>query len=218
MEESMFNQQQNYLILGKKGSAKTALAFTLMQTIVHTQQKKGYIYRHPDNSSLKTIPFKIINIHNLNRLYHLKDAVVLIDEAHIHFSVQEKKVNEELRNILSISRQNNTDFIFVCHNSYFLNRSLFSFIDIKMIKEVNPQHWELERNYMKKLYQSCHIYGKEKFFLDSDFDRGEKSFDKPEWYTEKLSKAYRSQLNKKSFFDKFLKNSTNLHNNAPKCE
>ncbi len=209
-EGRLFHEQANYLIVGKKGSAKTSLGFTVMNTIHNTQKKKCYTYRFPNAKALKKIPFPVENIVSLNKLYHLRDAIVLIDEAHIHFSSMEKKVNEDLRNLLSISRQNNVDFVFICHNSYFLNRSLFSFIDVKMIKEVNPQHWELERVYMRKLYSNTHIFGKGNFFLDCDYERGNQTFEKPGWFTDEFSCAYRVNEKKESIFSKFL------HQNAPK--
>jgi len=127
----------------------------------------------------------------------------------------EKKVNEDLRNLLSISRQNNTDFILGCHNSYFINRSLFSFIDVRIIKEVNPQHWELERNYMRKLYEHVKVYGKENFFMDSDVSRGTETFERPDWFTEELSNAYKQQQDKKDYFAQFR---TTMRSDAQKCE
>lgn len=210
MEEELFKEQANYLILGKKGSAKSSLGFSTLKTIQETQNKKAYVFRFPKPKILKKLPFKVKNLSNFDSLFQLTDAVVLVDEAHIHFPVMEKKVNEDLRNLLSLSRQNNVDFIFVCHNSYFINRGLFSFIDIKMIKEVNPQHWELERSYMKKLYQSVHVFGKENFFLDSDLVRGPQFFDKPDWYTDEISSAYKNKKQEKTdFFSLFKKRADN---------
>jgi len=198
--EGLFKQQANYLILSKKGAGKTCLGFKLMESISTMQNKKSYVYRFPKPELLKDIPFKVRNINNFDALFQLTNAVVFVDEAHIQFSSMEKKVNEQLRNLLSISRQNNTDFILACHNSYFINRCLFSFIDIKIVKEVNPNHWDLERNYMRRMYEDVHVYGKESFFIDSDFERGDKTFKKPEWFTDGLSNAYKSEKRQEDFF------------------
>ena len=160
-----------------------------------------YVYRHPKIEALKKLPFKVTNINNLKQISNLTNAVIIIDEAHKVFPVLEKAVNTQLRNILSLSAQNNICFIFICHNSYFLNRSLFSFIDIKIIKEVNEGHWELERSYMKKLYQDIPIMGVNKFFIDSDNHRGVETFNKPKWFKDELSFAYKNEVSK-DFFKK----------------
>lgn len=216
--EGLFKTQANYLIVGKKGSAKTCYGFSCMAAIHRIQQKRCYIYRFPQPEQLKKIPFKVSNVVNLMQLYSLTDAVVLIDEAHIHFSSAEKTVNEDLRNLLSISRQNNVDFIFICHNSYFLNRSLFSFIDVRIIKEVSPGHWDLERTYMKRLYSHVQVFGKANFFIDCDFIRENSSFSKPEWFTDELSNAYNTKEQKEDFFSKLLRryagNGEHLRTNA----
>lgn len=203
MNEQFLINQANYLIIGKKGSAKTCLGMCLLKTINEVSKRKAYVYRFPQPKLLKKLPFKVENINNLNQLFQLTDSVVFVDEASISFPSLEKKINEQLRNLLTISRQNNCCYILACHNSYFLNRSLFSFIDIRLIKEVNPNHWELERTYMKKLYENVHIYGPENFFIDSDYLRGEQCFEKPEWFIEELSNAYKKGGDKKGFFQQF---------------
>ena len=112
----------------------------------------------------------------------------------------DKKINNRFKNLLAISRQNNVCFIFICHNSYFINRSLFSFIDVKIIKDVNEGHWSLERKHMAKLYEDIVIYGKNSFFIDSDYIRGQQSFIKPTWFSDDLSLGYRFNTSKKNFF------------------
>lgn len=195
----VFKEQGNVLILGKKRSGKTCLGWAWLKG--YGEYRDMYVYRFPKPDLLEKLPFKVTNINNLKQVSNLTDAVILIDEAQKVFPVMEKTVNQQLRNILSVSAQNNICFIFVCHNSYFLNRSLFSFIDIRIIKEVNEGHWELERSYMKKLYSDYPVMGNNKFFVDCDFHRGLEQFSKPNWFTEKLSFAYRNDESK-DFFDK----------------
>ena len=198
-------EQQNYLIIGKKGSAKTCLGWSFAKNTLDASKRKVYVFDYPRPELLKSLPFEVENIVHLNRLFNITDGVVLIDESHKLFNVLNKKVNEELKNLLSVSRQNNTCFIFICHNSYFITRGLFSFIDVKIIKEVNQGHWELERKHMQKLYENVRIFGKENFFIDCDDGRGDETFEKPEWFTEEMSMAYRSQSKKQDFFEKIRK-------------
>src|SRR3990167_8593229 len=202
--EGLYRQQANYLILGKKGSGKSSLAWYVMEMIYLIQKKKCYVYKFPKPELLEKLPFKVRNIAQLNDLYRITDGVVLIDEAHQYFDVLNKKTNEKLKNILAISRQNNTDFIFCCHNSYFITRNLFSFIDVKMIKEVNEGHWELERTHMKKLYEYREVKGIDRVYIDCDYDSSEKTVGKPEWFTEDISLAYRYKEEKKDYFKQLL--------------
>ena len=205
----MFDEQANVLIVGRKRSGKSCLGFAFMKQF-GDYGRRMYVYRHPRPEDLKNLPFGIYNITNLKQVSNLTDAVILIDEAHKVFPIQEKAVNSQLRNILAISAQNNLCFIFVCHNSYFLNRSLFSFIDIRVIKEVNEGHWELERLFMKKLYENCNVMGNAFFFIDSDYMRGVERFERPDWFNENLSFAYRTD-SKGDFFAK-------VREKSEKCE
>lgn len=196
----MFEEQANVLVVGRKRSGKSCLGWAFLKQFGE-YNRKMYVYRHPRPNDLKKLPFEVNNLINLKQVSNLTDAVILIDEAQKTFPIQEKAVNSQLRNILALSAQNNICFIFVCHNSYFLNRSLFSFIDIKIIKEVTEGHWELERLFMKKLYENCSVMGNAYFFVDSDYMRGNERFEKPEWFDDKLSFAYRNEVDK-DFFSK----------------
>jgi hypothetical protein len=201
-EIELYNEQTNTIIIGKKGSAKTTLGWALAEKNHRLTKRKIYLFNHPrpDLITKAKLPFDVINVTKLEALFNITDGVVLIDEAHEVFNVLDKRVNEDLKILLSRSRQNNTCFIFICHNSYFLNRSLFSFVDVKIIKEVNEKHWELERPHMKKLYEDVHVFGKEDFFIDSDYLKGNKTFQKPKWWKEELSTAYRAQIKQEDFF------------------
>jgi hypothetical protein len=95
---------------------------------------------------------------------------------------------------------------------------LFSFIDVRIIKEVNEKHWELERPHMKKLYEDVHVFGKENFYIDSDYVKGYKGFDKPEWWREEFSLAYRCYAKQEDFFGNKPNNTGNpakVSQNAP---
>lgn len=203
----MFKEQANVLIVGKKRSGKTCLGWAFLKQF-GDYKREMYVYRHPRPDDLSKLPFRVNNLTNLKQVSNLTDAVILIDEAHKVFPIQEKAVNNQLRNILAVSAQNNICFIFVCHNSYFINRSLFSFIDIKIIKEVNEGHFELERPHMKKIYENVCVMGNSQFFIDSDYLRGNETFNRPEWFNEKLSFAYRNEVNE-DFFSKVRDNNQN---------
>src|SRR3989344_601974 len=114
----------------------------------------------------KKLPFEVINLTEMKQLRNITDGIVLIDEAHRYFSVLDKRVNVDLQEILANSRQNNAGFIFITHNSYFITRGLFSYIDVRIIKEVPEGHWDTERTHMRALYRTTSVIGNEWFYLD----------------------------------------------------
>jgi len=224
----LFKGQAYVLGLGKKRSGKTCLGWAFLKEF-GDNGREMYVYKFPKEELLNSLPFKVNNLTSLKEISNLSNAVILIDEAQKVFPVMEKTVNSQLRDILSLSAQNNLCFIFICHNSYFLNRSLFTFIDIKAIKEVSEGHWELERSYMKKLYQGYAIMGCKNFFIDCDEVRGSENFDKPDWFSDELSFAYK--IGKKEDFFKKVRGETEItlqttntevrakpNNAEPKCE
>jgi DNA replication protein DnaC len=200
-EQKLYTEQNNFLIIGKKGSAKTSLAWSFAKKINELSNRKICVYNYPIPFILNNLPFKVENITRIEQLFTITDSVVIIDESHEVFNVVNKKINNKLKTLLSKSRQNNTCFIFICHNSYFVNLSLFSFIDAVLIKEVNEGHFELERKHIQRLYEDIVIFGKENFYIDSDYIRGHQRFDKPEWFSNGMSISYRSNMSKKDFFE-----------------
>jgi len=213
----IFTEPNNFLIIGKKGSAKTSLGFTIMVKSAELSKRKAYIFRFPNEEILKQVPVPVKNIFTFKELNNLSNAVCLIDEAHLWFDVLNKQVNQELKNILALSRQNNVSFIFVTHNSYFITKGLFSYLDVRIIKEVSEGHWDTERPHMAKLYRETNIIGRENFFIDCDIYRGKESFEKPKWFSDDFSKAYKNTKKKENFFTKIFK-CDELRNNANNSE
>lgn len=199
-ENGIYREQCNFVIIAKKGAAKTTLGWAIAEKVNRISKRKVYAYNFPKPELLEKLPFEVVNVKRLDALFNITDGVVILDESQETFNVLDKRVNQDLRILLGRSRQNNTDFLFIAHNSFFVNRSLFSFIDVVIVKEVAELHWELERPHMKKLYQDVHVFGKPNFYIDSDYVRGYKSFNKPVWWTEEMSYAYKSQTKTEDFF------------------
>jgi len=193
------NKQQNILICGKKGSGKTCTGYMILEK----EKKSKYIYKCPNEDFINKLPFKVENIGNIKDLFGLEDSVVLIDEADEEFNPAQKKINEELRLLLKLSRQNNNTLIFIVHNTYFLNRSLFNFIDTFIFKETNEFHFEIERPHIKKMFETKakQIRGINKAYIYTSDNAGFVLLKKPEWYTDKLSKIYSNNNNKKPVWD-----------------
>lgn len=191
----------NMIIVGMKGSGKTCLGFYLLSKL--GKNLKKLIYMCPNPEVLTKLPFKTENITNFKDLIGLDNAVVLIDEADIHFDPLEKKVNKYLRNMLQLSRQNNVSIIFICHSSYFLNLSLFSLIDTYIFKETTAGHFTRERRHIQQMFEAkaSQVKGKDKAYIYTDKNEGIATFKKPKWFTDEVSKYYSIYNNKKTIED-----------------
>ena len=197
----LYKEAMNFLIIGAKGSGKSMTGWSILQTQCIKGKRLAFIYLCPKPELLRKVPFKLTNLTQLSHLFHLRDSVCLIDEANLHFDVKSKQINDDLKQLLQLSRQNNTTFIFIVHNSYVFNRGLFGYMDVKIIKAVTEHHWELERAHMKKLYRSIRVSGVENMYIDCEEMKGYAQTKKLDWFTDDFSKIYRLSSKPKILFE-----------------
>ena len=69
---------------------------------------------------------------------------------------------------------------------------------------------------MKKLYSDYMVMGEENFFIDCDEARGMENFEKPLWFSEGLSFAYKAAT-KEDFFKK-MRGETEITLQRTNCE
>lgn len=193
-------EAQNFLVLGKKGSGKSNTGWAILQTQHLKADRPAYVYRCPQPELLKKIPFKVTNLSNLSQMFHLRDSACLVDEANIYFDVRNKQVNDDLKRLLQHSRQNNTTFIFIVHDSYVFNRGLFPYLDVKIIKELNEGHWDLERRHMRAMYKNVRVAGKENMYIDSEDMSEYVQTPLLKWWTEEFSNMYRMRMRVRQLF------------------
>jgi len=190
----------NFLVIGKKGSGKSMTGWSVLQTQHIKGARPAYVYNCPKPKLLNKIPYDVTNLTQFSQLFHLRNSVCLIDEANIYFDVKNKQINDDLKVLLQLSRQNDTTFIFIVHNSYVFNRGLFGYIDVKIIKEVTEGHWDLERTHMYKLYKGVRVSGKENMYIDCEATKGYARTEMLDWYDDEFSNIYRAEKKPETLF------------------
>lgn len=196
-EKEEIQNSSNVLIVGKKRSGKTVEGMKIAIAKAVHQHKLIYTYRHPNEPLMKAVFGDKYggNLTDILEFGRSKDAVVLCDEAHIHFTTMEKKVNDKLRAILGLSTQRNVDVILITHSFQFLNESLMAnYIDVVIIKELHDGHWETDRRYAKKLYGDVYVKSKDEVYVHL-VNLGVKRYIKstlPKWWKEEYSHAYKT--------------------------
>lgn|SRR3990167_420839 len=175
------------VIIGSRGEAKTSLGFYLLE--LHEKANRDiFIYNHPQP---KLLPKWIKNINKLEFLP--ENSCVLIDESAQDFDQYSynKRTNIYLRNLLTIARHKNQSYIFIALTTNFINLNFLHMINVWLFKQPTLFQREEERRIIKQAYGKIQEeIKKEEFYFLDDKTWCKGKFKCPEWYNEKLSKAY----------------------------
>lgn len=194
------------LILGKRGSGKTALGFYLLEQLKGLTKRKMFTVGFPEPT-----PFK-----NYNDIESVPpDSIVLIDEGSIKFDARRSlsETNVNMSNILKTARHNNISVIFITQNTADIEVRTLRLADIFLLKEPSLVQEYMERSIIKRIYQFINPVFTNKdadhnpfYYIFSDSLRGLYRFSLPSFWNEKISKAHKT---KKSvipdLFDRFKK-------------
>jgi energy-coupling factor transporter ATP-binding protein EcfA2 len=130
------------LILGKRGSGKSALAYYLIE--IHRYGLKPYVVGIPQSkqhllpewvgvaSSLEEVPF---------------GAIVIVDEAYLLYHARGSTTQEskEMAKIINLSRQKGQTIIFVSQESRSIDKNIASSANVIIFKEPGILQSEFER-------------------------------------------------------------------------
>ena len=172
-------------------SGKSCFSFAFLEWHYQMTKRECFVYRFPKPQLL---PNWIKNINNVTEA--TKGSVLLVDEAGIEFnqfSFNNKK-SIELANIMKVARHRDLSVIFIAQNGGNLTKDIRRLIDSYILKEPSFTQRFDEIPIIKMMYQNCFMLftteeQKKKGFYISEI--GEMAyFDKPEWFTEEMSKAY----------------------------
>ncbi len=178
------------LIIGKRGSGKSALGFKLLETIAG-KRKAYYLGK-------AKLPWWIQQADSIEEIKN--NSLVLVDEASLAFSAREpmSKPNKYLSKIMAIARHKDLTLIIITQNSAMLDLNVLRLADTLLLKEPSLLQAAFERkainNLFRKVEEAFHkIKAKDKkpfvYVIDDVFE-GIISFSLPEFWSEKISKSY----------------------------
>jgi len=187
------------VILGKRGSGKSALAYRLLE---HMRWVSRIFIVGLPSSAHKNLPNWIEVQPELEDVP--PDSVVLVDESYIQYSARSSMTSQakELSQILNLSRQRGQTLVFVSQESRQIDRNILSAANVVIFKEPSLFQAKLDRHELLDLvtqatqaFQSITANRKKWSFVFTH-ERGcvgliENS--PPSFWSEKLSCAFASE-------------------------
>ena len=190
-ENKLLNRSLIALIIGRRGSGKTALGMKFLEMAKNKTKRKIYAIGFVKSK----LPLFINKIENIEKIK--PDSVVLVDEAALLFSAREpmKNTNKLLTQMMAIARHKNLSLIFVTQNSAFIDINVLRLADSLFLKEPSLLQSNFERkflnNFCKNINFSKYAEKEKYFYVYSDDFQGMAKFDLPTFWNESVSKAFR---------------------------
>jgi arsenate reductase-like glutaredoxin family protein len=186
------------LILGARGTGKTALGMRLLENFKAETKKKIYAL----GFSKEALPEWITSIKGIEEIEN--GSVILMDEGGIEFSSRNamSNVNKILSELLLISRHKDVSVIFITQNSSNLEINVIRQADYLLLKPSSLLQRDFERSKIKEIYEEVEEDFKklknEKglTYIYSEDYRGFVSNTLPSFWGEKVSKGYAHKKSK----------------------
>ena len=189
---SIYHKPRIIIILGKRGSGKTSLAFRILENVNANTDRKCYALNFP-----RTLPNWITHITTFEEAEN--NSVVFVDESTLNIPAQQgKKKIRYLLGLMAIARHKDVSLVFVNQHSSTMDLNVIRQADILVLKQPSLMQKETERPAVKKLLEK--VEGKFKmecpekfFFVIADDFQGMMNFDMPSFWSNDISKAYKNR-------------------------
>lgn len=181
------------IILGARGTGKSAFGIKLMENIYAKKKSKCFAMGFREND----LPVWIESVNDVSQIK--PDSYVLIDEGGILFSSRESmsSANKILSDLLLIARHKNLTILFISQNSSNLEINAIRQADFLALKPNSLLQKDFERRKIKEIYDEVSsLFDKYKddkgltYIYSSEF-RGFISNPLPSFWTKNLSKGFR---------------------------
>lgn len=198
-DEKGFDEFQNDLhkdslmiiILGRRGSGKSALAHSVAQQMATHQKKQIVTFNEPKQIS------NLANYDDISKIPN--DSIVILDEAGIHFSGRSSgaKQNKDMLNQLRISRHRGISTIVISQDSGSVDVGFLRLADYILMKRITQSMFDFERSAIQKRlkpgYEALNEKKGEKefFYVASDDFNGLCKNKLASYWSNKASKSYK---------------------------
>ncbi|MBU2104206.1 MAG: hypothetical protein KKF67_00310 [Nanoarchaeota archaeon] len=193
LEKVYESDSQIGIILGARGSGKTAFGIKFLENFYAKQKKKCFAIGFNEDE----LPSWIKGISDISELEN--NSFILIDEGGILFNSRSSmsNANKMLSQLIMIARHKNLSILFISQNSSNLEVNVLRQADYLILKPSSLLQEEFERKIIKKIYSEIgesfkkfeedkgvtHIYsGNFKGFVSNPL---------PSFWKENLSKSFR---------------------------
>jgi len=189
---SIYLKPRIIIILGKRGSGKTSLAFRILENVNAMTERKCYALNFP-----KTLPDWITHISTFEEAQN--NSVVFVDESTLNIPAQQgKKKIRYLLGLMAIARHKDVSLVFVNQHSSTMDLNVIRQADILVLKQPSLMQKETERPAIRKLLDKVdNKYRMEcperHFFVIADDFEGMMVFDMPSFWSNEISKAYKEK-------------------------
>ncbi len=183
------------IILGARGSGKTAFGIKMLENADEKTRKKCYAIGFDE----KEMPDWIDVVENVSDITN--DSVVLIDEGGVLFSSRKAmtNANKMLTDLMLISRHKSISILFISQNSSNLDVNIIRQADFLILKPSSLLQKDFERKVVGKIYDSTandfKKYANKKglTYIYSDQFRGFVTNPLPSFWKTSISKAFRGK-------------------------
>lgn len=144
------NQSKIGIILGARGTGKTAIGIKILENIYSKSKKKLYAIGFKSED----MPIWIEVIESIDQIKN--NSTILIDEGGVLFSSRNAmtKPNKLLSQLILIARHKNLDILFISQNSSNLDVNILRQADHLILKPTSLLQEDFERKKIKEIYQS----------------------------------------------------------------
>jgi hypothetical protein len=155
------NKSKIGIILGARGTGKTAIGIKILENIYAKSHRKLYAI----GFKAEDMPAWIEVIENIEQIQN--DSTVLIDEGGVLFSSRNAmtKPNKLLSQLILIARHKNLNILFISQNSSNLDVNILRQADHLILKPTSLLQKDFERKKIKDTYEE----------VQNDFKKYEKS-------------------------------------------
>lgn len=145
------------LILGQRGSGKTALGHRLMEVYGEGTDRQAYILGFPEHLEGELPDWIEVLSPSTTRDEWPEDSLVLIHEAHqlLHARRSQNSENLEIDELVTISRHRNSCIVFETQQSQRLDRNSVTAVDAIIFREPALLQADFERSAMKKIVREA---------------------------------------------------------------